>query len=95
MIQERQIIAGRFKLTPASSIKINREKLVVIKHGEYVFKRNPYSPYSFDVKRITKPEDILKWVYHLTEKGWIDREAINQFVKLASEKIGFNIYGVK
>jgi hypothetical protein len=40
-------------------------------------------------EKLRTPEDILKWVFHASEKAWVTREHINSFVLLESRFIGF------
>ena len=39
--------------------------------------------YFIERGRYNTPLSILRWVLHLTEKNWIDRENINEFVNAA------------
>ena len=43
-------------------------------------------------KKLKAPEDILKWVFHASEKAWVTKEHISLFVDLASQSIGLQLY---
>lgn len=48
--------------------------------------------YRVDLKRCDTPVKLLDWVVYLSEKVWMNRRLIRQFVVLVSERHGWDIY---
>ena len=44
--------------------------------------------YEIGFEQLETAHDILKWVTHLSRKNWIDVDLLDQFIFIASGKIG-------
>ena len=43
--------------------------------------------------RINKPNKLLDWILHLTEKDWVSVETISQLILVVADKYKFKIHG--
>lgn len=46
--------------------------------------------YPIENNRIDKPEKVLGWIHHLTEKEAVTKEHIREFIEMANE-LGANV----
>lgn len=59
--------------------------------GDYLVVRSE-PEYSVKLDRCDTPEKILSWVYHLSEKTWVDTDLLGSFIRTAAEHIGCDIH---
>ena len=50
-------------------------------------------PYEYDIEmsRITSLDDLLAWVYQLTEKTWMTSDLMREFLRVAMHAAGLNL----
>ena len=58
--------------------------MVVMRDGFVIFDCLD-SDYSLDLSEIKTYEDIFRWVVHLMQKSWIDKQDLFSFIELALE----------
>ena len=70
---------------------LHEDPFVVEKKKEFVLVSRQHDNLTLKIlkRKLTKPEDILRYVSDASEKAWMTREHINSFVRLASRFIGF------
>jgi len=44
--------------------------------------------YEIALNTCKTPEQVVSWIFHLTEKQWVDRGILRRFIKLASHHAG-------
>lgn len=37
------------------------------------------------------PEQVISWIYHLSEKQWVTRDILRRFIKVASANAGITL----
>jgi len=47
--------------------------------------------YDISLKQFKEPMDLVRWVYHLSEKRWVDREIIQEFINVVATHKGWRI----
>lgn len=50
--------------------------------------------YDIALDRISTPEQLLGWVFHLAGKTWMDINKIRYFVGVIADRNGWEIHGV-
>lgn len=78
-----------------ATIIIDRKLKLVILYGHSPY--DPYpelAPYEIDLNRIKTERDLLAWVRHLSEKSWITRDDLTEFITQVGEYKHFKIYGL-
>ena len=50
----------------------------------------PNYEYFIEKDRCKTHEDILAWVFHITEKKWVNRDMIREFIKKTVKAAGIN-----
>lgn len=62
------------------------EFIIVNRHHEF-------HEYNIPKQEVQTAEHILNWVSHLSEKPWVSRRQIGEFVQVASSHLGLAIHG--
>ena len=52
----------------------------------------PNCTYDISLERIESLDDLLKWVYHLTEKRWISSRTLRDFMTLVSHDLNKKLF---
>jgi len=68
---------------------VETDKLFIFKNRE-----SDGQEYEIQKQRIRSAEDIVGWVFHMTEKTWITNDHIHLFTALASRYLNLDIHGV-
>ncbi len=69
---------------------MKHEDTIYIQDGAIVMNVRPM--YVVEMERCNTPAKILEWVYHLSQKNWVDREVIERFILLACSANGIDPY---
>ena len=64
-------------------------KSVYVDEGYVVL--NVQYEYTIPVTSLRSHEAILGWVYHLTEKTWMSRDLLGQFIVVATKAAGLDM----
>ena len=48
--------------------------------------------YDIELNRIKTIGDVIEWIYHLTEKEWVNNVVIHDFMSIACSYIKYDIY---
>lgn len=47
--------------------------------------------YDIPLSNLKTGEQVVSWIFQLTEKNWIDRDILRRFIKEASHHAGINL----
>jgi len=70
------------------------EKKVVV-DGDHILLALPEGKidewYEIPLSRLETSEQIISWIFHLTEKSWIEKDVFRRFIKVISELRGISL----
>jgi helix-turn-helix protein len=67
---------------------INRSPVVIIRDSEIVIFFRDDKEYQISISECNSYRKILKWVMHLHEKAWTDKDIIDEFIGVALQVAG-------
>lgn len=77
---------------------LNRQKELaekVIVDGDHILIALPEGKidkwYEVPMSGLKTHEQIISWIFHLTEKSWIEKDVLRRFIKVVSELKGINL----
>lgn len=50
-------------------------------------------PYEITLDRVPNHAALVEWIYHLSEKTWVDSHVIASFIHVVCKAKGWEIYG--
>lgn len=56
-------------------------------HGEGEFE------YDIAINRIQNPEDLIAWLIHISEKNWVHKEMLRDFILTVCNEKGWKTHG--
>ncbi|EMM6942158.1 hypothetical protein RGI86_002217 [Morganella morganii] len=68
-------------------------RLLEVDNRHFIFHLDDEEIDLYEISRSTcnTPEQLLEWVFHLTEKRWMTMDLLRYFIQVASEKSNINI----
>lgn len=69
---------------------IKAENIISIRDECFVI--SSYSDYSIPIEKCKTAEQLICWVFHLTEKSWVTNEIIRAFILAVSETNNVKIH---
>lgn len=82
----------------AKEHRAKMEKLVFVDDGHIVIDLNELcgAPITYDIplKQCETAEEILGWVWQLSEKTWLTTEVLRRFVAISTQHAGVNIHPI-
>ena len=85
------ILAGVKTVAERARQQDEELRRVVFVKGNYIIVNASY-PYQVPVDECRTAEGLLNWVYHLTEKSWMNTEILRRFMEVASGQTGVKLY---
>ncbi|EGT4306837.1 hypothetical protein AUM89_17955 [Cronobacter sakazakii] len=67
------------------------DEKVYIEEGFVIFKLEE-TEYEIPLSRLSSQQRLLGWIFHLTEKSWVDIEILRHFMKIVSEHFDYPLY---
>jgi len=47
--------------------------------------------YEISLDSLKSPEQIISWIFHLSEKSWVDRDILRKFIKVITNHRGITL----
>ncbi|HIH4928439.1 TPA: hypothetical protein ACYSAK_001830 [Proteus mirabilis] len=60
-------------------------------HFVFQLSDNEIDQYEISISSCNTPEKLLSWIFHLTEKQWMNTELLRYFIRVASVKSNIKI----
>lgn len=82
----------------AEEHRVKMERIVFVDDGYIVIDLNELcdAPTTYDIplKECETAEQILGWVWQLSEKTWLTAEVLRRFVAIATEQAGVDVHPI-